>query len=237
MSALDLYPVAPLSRKVWLGALLWVSLFPALTAAADLGIVRVVAQPPGQSVAQFTATHIGNGVLLSCGHCCRYAGGPQASVEVLVLHSETRQPYRSIPGRVLCYDPKADVGLLRLDNPEELKTTYQLAPPQYQARVGLPVLLYGWNTAGNQLHSIRSVVTNVDMFVGPPNLVTRDHPHPGDSGSPLVSLSDGFIIGVTTAADLYDRFGVHCGTPPIHQLLAGCGVKTEVIQRTSGVQE
>lgn len=199
----------------------------------DLGIVRVVAAPPGKGTAQFTATHLGQGLLLTCGHCCKFAGGPQAPVTVQILHLRDRRPYRTTSGRVICYDGEVDVGFVQLDDPNALTTAYRLAPADFATPLGAAVLQYGWSAETVQLKSVRTIITYVNLFDGPANLETRDHPHPGDSGAPLVDLKTGQVIGVTTGVDAWERFGVHCGIAPIHDLMTRCGVTLPVIQKTA----
>ncbi|OYW16749.1 MAG: hypothetical protein B7Z55_13940 [Planctomycetales bacterium 12-60-4] len=219
-----------------MGSLLWSTLAVPGRAAdeTDLGIVRVVAAPPGKGTAQFTATHLGQGLLLTCGHCCRYSGGPQSPVTVQILSLRDRRPYRTTPGRVTCYDNKVDVGFIQLDDPKALTTAYELAPADFATPLGTGVLQYGWSQELVQLQSVRTVITSVNLFDGPANLETRDHPHPGDSGAPLVDLKTGKVIGVTTGVDAWDRFGVHCGIAPIHELMVRCGVTLPMIQQAAG---
>jgi len=192
--------------------------------AEDLGIVRVVTRATRDKPSgHFTATHVGNGLLLTCGHCCRYAGGPQAGVDVRILAMEERTPIRTETGTVLCLDQAADVGFIRFDREDVLSTAYALAPQSYALSVGLPVLQYTWKVPGGErLYSVRSTISSVNLFLGPANIETLRAPVQGDSGAPLVSRADGCIIGVTTGADPWNRFGVHAGVAAVHDLAARC---------------
>lgn len=190
----------------------------------DLGIVRVVTRATKDKPSgHFTATHVGKGLLLTCGHCCRYAGGPQARVDVRIRSMEDGVPMRAETATILCLDQAADVGFVRFDRTDALSTAYVLAPVDYSLSVGMPVVQYTWKIpAGDRLSSIRSTITAVNMFLGPANIETRHAPVQGDSGAPLVSRGDGFIIGVTTGADPWNRFGVHAGIAAVHDLAARC---------------
>jgi hypothetical protein len=210
-----------------IGILLAIVLCPRLGEAEDLGIVRVVTRPePGKPSGHFTATHLGHGILLTCGHCCRYAGGPGIAVDVHVLSLAERTSYRTEPATVLCLDEAADLGLIRLDRPASLPIAYVLAPRDHSIGVGQHVLQYTWQTPGGSvLHSLVSEITTVNMFAGAANLETRHASVQGDSGAPLVCREDGMIIGVTTGADSWGRFAVHTGLKPIHDLLQRCNVQ------------
>lgn len=197
-----------------------------IASAEDLGIVRVITPAkPGRPSGSFTATHLGRGILLTCGHCCRYAGGPGSGVKVEILSAEKRTATRMEAGAILCLDDSADVGVIRLDPTAVLSVAYRLAPRDYRVAPFTPVIQYTWGEPGGRtLHSVRSRISAVNQFVGPANLETSQAPVQGDSGAPLVSLNDGFIIGVTTGADPWGRFGVHAGTTAIHDLLDRCRV-------------
>jgi hypothetical protein len=192
--------------------------------AEDLGIVRVVTHAtPDKPSGHFTATHVGNGLLLTCGHCCRYAGGPQTRVDVRILAMEERTPFRTETGTILCLDQAADIGFIRFDRVDALSTAYALAPQDYPLMVGLPVLQYTWKVpGGDRLYSVHSTVSAVNMFLGPANIQTLRAPVQGDSGAPLVGRADGCIIGVTTGADPWNRFGVHAGIATVYELAARC---------------
>jgi len=205
--------------------------------AEDLGIVRVVTRPKaGQPLGQFTAAHLGSGVLLTCGHCCKAAGGIDAIVNVEILSAADRKPYRTVAASVVCYNETADVGVLRFEQPDALQTTCALAPRDYDLEVGTPVLLYTWQPGGRQLRSVPSVITKLNLFAGPANIETRQAPVVGDSGAPLVLRGDRLVIGVTTGADYWNRFGVHAGLDAIHDVLAQCPVRVPVttIQTAAG---
>jgi hypothetical protein len=208
------------------GLVIWVVLNPGWCVAQDLGIVQVVTRAaPGKPSGQFTACHIGRGILLTCGHCCRYAGGPGATVDVAILSEADRSPYRTAAGVVLCFDGSADVGLIRLESADLLTVAHALAPRDFRVAKGHSVVQYTWGAPGGRvLRSVKSTVTAVNLFVGPDNIETRFAPVQGDSGAPLVSQPDGLIIGVTTGADAWGRFGVHAGTAAIHDLALQCRI-------------
>lgn len=197
--------------------------------AEDLAIVRVNTRPePGQGASLFTATHLGNGVLLTCGHCCRAAGGPGAKVDIQILSAADWKPYRSAPATVSCQNDAADVGVMLFDHRDAMRAACTLAPRDYDVEVGTPVVVYTWSPTGKQLRSIPTAITNVNLFRGAPNLETKQAPVPGDSGAPLILRGDRLVIGVTTGADYWSRFGVHAGLNAVHDVLQRCPVQPPI---------
>lgn len=214
-----------------------VMLSTATARAEDLGIVRVVTRPAAdKSVGHFTATHLGDGLLLTCGHCCRHAGGAGVLVDVRVLSREDRELGRTEPGVVLCHDESVDLGFIRLTRPEALMTSYELAPRDISLATGQPVLQYTWkDPAMGRLYSVRSFITQVNLFQGPQNIETKFAPVQGDSGAPLVDRQTGTIIGVTTGADYWNRFGVHTGITAVYDLATRCRIELPRPTLTPGV--
>lgn len=210
---------------------------PSSAYAEDLGIVRVVTRPAAdKSIGHFTATHLGGGLLLTCGHCCRYAGGVGAIVDVRILAREDRQLGRQVTGSVICQDEAADIGFIRLSDPKSLTVSYVLAERDASLAIGQPVLQYTWKDPSlGRLYSVRSVITQVNLFQGPQNIETKFAPVQGDSGAPLVDRTTGKIIGVTTGADYWNRFGVHTGVAAVYDLAARCRIELPVQTLPPGV--
>lgn len=192
--------------------------------AADLGFVRIRTTQPNGDMVYFTGTHITQDVILSCGHCCRAAGGPNGRVDVFILDEKTWMPYRQTTATVICLNHEADVGLLKFDVAQSLKTAYKLAPRGHKVEAGDPVIAYTWRpeNRSERLISERRSVTRVNRYLGPANIETTGLPQGGDSGGPLVQEKSRWIIGVTSAADQRDRRGLYCGLSPIYDLLDRC---------------
>ncbi|MBT6158255.1 MAG: trypsin-like peptidase domain-containing protein [Planctomycetaceae bacterium] len=196
--------------------------------AADLGLVRIRTHLTNGDIVYFTGAHIGNDLILSCGHCCQAASGPGARSEVLILSADTWMPYRRTTASVLCLNHEADVGLLRFDKPQTLKTAYKLAPRGHKVQAGDGVFAYTWRPQNRSEHlfSLRQVVTDVNRYLGPANIETTGLPRGGDSGGPLIHDKTRWIIGVTSAADHHNRRGLYCGLSPIYDLLDHCSSGT-----------
>ena len=197
------------------------SFFPHDAGDHELGIVRITAVLPDGAVALFTGTHLGDGWVLTCGHCCE---ARNQRVDVRILSSKTWTPVRRVKGTVICHDQEADVGFIRLTPQHGLRTAYRLAPRDYRLRPGDAVSAYDWRKVNDreQLYSITRRVTGINVYVAPGNIETSGLPKPGASGGPLVVQKDGWIVGVTTSGNLDDRRGIHTGLSPIYRLIDRC---------------
>lgn len=188
----------------------------------EAAVVRIEARSAdGTLIVLSTGSHVGGGLILTCGHCCRTAGGRGAKAVAHIYSSRTLSYSRTVPITILCYDRDADAGLMRFDEPETLKSTLELAPRRHEVRVGELVRVYGWRGMGNaeQLYASREQIVSLNFFLGPDNIETTGVPIPGASGGPLVKLNDDLIIGVTSAADMTNGRGVYCGLEPIYKLI------------------
>lgn len=187
----------------------------------EVAVVRIEARSAdGTQIVLSTGTHIGNGVILTCGHCCRTAGGRGAKAVAHIFSARTLSRSRTVPITVLCYDRAGDAGLMKFDQPDILKSRLMLAPRRQEVEVGELVRVYGWKGTGRseQLYTLRQQVVSLNLFVGPDNIETTGVPIPGASGGPLVTMSDDLIIGITSAADVTYGQGVYCGLEPIYKL-------------------
>jgi hypothetical protein len=195
---------------------------PAYGGGVDTGFVRIEAAPFSRVRVLFMGAQIRPGLILTCAHCCRNAGGPGARVQLHVLEDRTLQPYRTEKGRVWCYDSNSDIGLVRLDNPTAISTVYALAPRETELRAGDGVIAYHWRGAPEHLLSVAGHVLRVNPFLGPPTLETNTPPQSGESGAPLVLTSSLEIVGVTSAVDTSFQRGIYGGLEAIYLLLDKC---------------
>ena len=201
--------------------------------ADDLGFVRVDAKiEEGRAIVAFNGAQIGRGLILTCAHCCQSAGGRGAPVTVHVLAEGTWKPRRTVKGKVWCYDPKADCGLIRLDDPDAIGTAYVLAPRGTKVEPGQVVYALRWRHASQDMSAIRGEITRVSPFLGPPTIETTTAPQPGESGGPLILAERRQIVGVTSALHLELRRGIYCGLEPIYNLLDECG-QTALVERAN----
>lgn len=192
--------------------------------ADDLGFVRIEARiEQGRAIVAFNGAQIGRGLILTCAHCCQSAGGRGAAVSVHILAAGSWKPYRTVRGTVLCYDPAADCGLIRLEDPDALATAYVLAPRQTVMRPGDAVHAFHWDSSTEALNPVRGQIMRMNPYLGSPVIETSTAPRPGDSGGPLILAERRQIVGVTSALNLELQRGIYCGLDPIWQLIDGCG--------------
>lgn len=187
----------------------------------ELGIVRIKAVISEDVSAWFTGTHLGDGWILTCGHCCE---SKRRLVDVQILSRRTQTPVRTVRGIIVCHDPTADVGFIRLERSHGLRTRYRLAPADTELFAGDEVTAYDWRTrhGEEQLYPVNRLVTGINVYVAPDNIETSGMPKDGASGGPLVLPASGRIVGVTTAANIDDGRGIHTGLRPVYRLFERC---------------
>lgn len=205
-------------------ALLSVLSIAGFAAAEDLGFVRIEARvEQGRAIIAFNGVQIGRGLILTCAHCCQSAGGRGAGVSVHILTAGSWKSSRTVRGTVLCYDPAADCGLIRLEDPDALATAYALAPRRTVMRPGDEVHAFHWEALTESLSPVRGQITRLNPYLGSPVIETSTAPRLGDSGGPLILAGRRQIVGVTSALNLELQRGIYCGLDPIWQLIDDCG--------------
>lgn len=197
------------------------SFIPRDVASDELGIVRIKAELSDIATAYFTGTHIGDGLILTCGHCCE---SKRRDVEVRILSERDQTWSRNVRGVIVCYDHDADVGLIQLERNHGLRAAYQLAPRGFRLYRGDEVVACDWRDFNDQeqLYAVNSRITGINLYMAPDNIETTSMPRDGASGGPLFMRHSRRIIGVTTAANIDDRRGIHTGLEPIYRLLEQC---------------
>jgi S1-C subfamily serine protease len=136
----------------------------------------------------------GEALILTCGHVFReYKQGGKIEVD---LFGPT--PARHVPGRLVRYDLKLDVGLVAIAAPGPLVVA-RVAPAGYQIRPGDAAASAGCNN-GDDPTVQRSQVIFVNKCLGWPNVHVAGRPVQGRSGGPLFSR-EGMVIGVCNADD------------------------------------
>jgi thiol-disulfide isomerase/thioredoxin len=142
----------------------------------------------------------GQALILTCGHIFRDSQG-KGRIEVDLFGPN---PAQKIPGRLIGYDEKRDVGLVSIHVPGPVVAA-RVAAPDYRLEKGAPVVSVGCNH-GQDPTARRTQVVSIDRYTGPPNLQVADQPVEGRSGGGLFT-ADGQVIGVCNAADPADREG------------------------------
>jgi thiol-disulfide isomerase/thioredoxin len=154
----------------------------------------------------------GQALILSCGHIFRDSGG-EGKITV-DLFGPT--PVTGIPGRLVCYDEKSDIGLVAIPTRAPL-TVARVAPPAYRVEQGRPVYTAGCDNG--RPPTVQSThVTSLNRYAGSPNLQVAGMPVQGRSGGGLFS-PDGLVIGVCNAADPSDQEGFYAALESIHSQL------------------
>ena len=170
----------------------------------------------------------GEALILTCGHIFRDSAG-KGAIEVDLFGPGGE---RKIPGRLISYDIKRDVGLvaIRVNGPV---TTARLAPSGNRPAKGAAVVSVGCNN-GSSPSSRRSQITSLDKFLGPPNVQVAGLPVEGRSGGGLFD-ADGQVIGVCNAADPEDREGLYAALASIYAQLEEAGLSHIVGQSPGAI--
>jgi thiol-disulfide isomerase/thioredoxin len=159
----------------------------------------------------------GEALVLTCGHIFRDSQGKgQISVDLF-----SSQAPRNVPGRLVGYDLKNDVGLVSI-RPGVPVHVAPVAPPGQSIVRGDKVISVGCNNGG-QATALESKITAIIKFLGPPNLQVAGLPVQGRSGGGLFS-ADGLVIGVCNAADPADDEGLYAALAAIHSQLDQAGL-------------
>ncbi len=165
-------------------------------------------------------------LVLTCAHIFRDSQGKgQVAVDFFGPDAPT-----GLPGRVLAYDLKSDVGLVAVKISRPVACA-QVAPAGHAIRKNDPVTSIGCNNGGEPT-ARQSHITAIDKFLGPPNLQVAGQPVQGRSGGGLFT-PDGLVIGVCNAADPQDNEGLFAALASIHSALDRQKL-TEVYRRAEG---
>ncbi len=159
----------------------------------------------------------GEALILTCGHIFRESRG-KGRIEVDLFGAV---PGQKIPGRLIGYDLRRDVGLLTIKTPGPV-TAAPVAPAGYRISAGDPVIGVGCNN-GDRPTARHSQVKSLDKFLGPPNVQVAGLPVEGRSGGGLFS-ADGLLIGVCNAADPTDQEGLYAALASVHGELEKVGL-------------
>jgi thiol-disulfide isomerase/thioredoxin len=159
----------------------------------------------------------GEALVLTCGHIFRDSQG-KGKISVDVFGS---QPAQKISGRLVSYDLKRDVGLIRI-HPGVPVGVARVAPKGKRLTVGAKVVSIGCD--GGAAPTIReSKVTNLDKFLGPSNVQVAGQPVQGRSGGGLFD-AQGYVVGVCNAADPADNEGLFAAASTVQDQLDEMGL-------------
>ncbi|MEE8450443.1 MAG: trypsin-like peptidase domain-containing protein, partial [Thermoguttaceae bacterium] len=178
-----------------------------------------IEDPQGQSCGSGTIIDArqGEALILTCGHIFRDSQG-RGPITVDLFGAN---PLKGVPGRLVSYDLKRDIGLVAIRVPGPLATV-PVAEAGYRTAPNDAVVTVGCNN-GDRPSARHSRVTVLNKFLGPDSLMVAGEPVEGRSGGGLFS-ADGRLIGVCNAADKEDREGLYAALASIHGELDRSGL-------------
>jgi thiol-disulfide isomerase/thioredoxin len=154
-------------------------------------------------------------LILTCGHIFRDSNG-QGPITVDLFGPGAPQ---QLEGRLLAFDLKRDLGLLVI-RPGVTVTPAPVARPECRVGRQDAVASVGCDH-GRDATVLHSRITNVNKYLGEPNLQVAGQPVVGRSGGGLFN-AEGQVIGVCNAADPEDNEGIFAALASIHAALDSC---------------
>jgi thiol-disulfide isomerase/thioredoxin len=151
----------------------------------------------------------GFALVLTCGHIFRDSNG-KGRIEVDLFGPKGGQ---RVVGTLTHHDLNRDIGLVIIPVPSPV-AAIKVAPLGYRVAQGQAVISVGCNN-GDRPTPVRSHISSIDKYLGPPNLQVAGQPVEGRSGGGLFS-DDGLLVGICNAADPSDREGLFAALPSIH---------------------
>ena len=193
-------------------------------ATRDAGMISAsvrlrVEDPQGHSCGSGTIidTWGSQALVLTCDHIFRDSQR-KGKIEIDLFGPDSSQ---RVPGRLISYDDKADVGLVAFDVPGPVKTA-RVAPRGYRIAAGDSAVSVGCNN-GDRPSTRHTRITAVDRCVGPPNLQVAGRSVEGRSGGGLFS-ADGMVIGVCNAAYQNEDESLYAALGAVHAELDKVGL-------------
>jgi len=149
-------------------------------------------------------------LILTCGHLFRDSKG-QGRIQVDLFGGNAAE---GIPGELVSYDDRRDVGLVRIRVPRSVVFA-RVAPAGTVARPGDPIVTVGCDH-GAPPTARHAQVTSVNKYLGEANVEVSDVPVVGRSGGGLFT-PDGQVIGVCNAAEPAGKEGLYAALPTVHK--------------------
>lgn len=171
----------------------------------------------------------GEAIILTCGHIFRHVD-KNGVVEVDVF-DEDRKPEMYV-GKVIKFDPAADVGLVSIKTDAALATV-SLASLDRPLETGVKVVSIG--CGGGELPSKEELaVTAINRYDGPDNIECTGMPIQGRSGGGLFRGNE--VVGVCIAADRDQHRGVYAALKPVYALIEAAGYN-HILSPASNVED
>ncbi len=160
----------------------------------------------------------GHALVLTCGHLFKeFRRGDEIKVEIF-----TEKGVMVVPGRYINHDEDRDLGLISLTVNGPVETT-PVAGREYRLQKGMPITTVGCSHCADPTIQT-GVITNLNRFLGTPNIEVSAVPVQGRSGGGLFS-QDGKLLGVCSAANIEDQEGLFTSLEAIHDYF--CSLRME----------
>ena len=160
----------------------------------------------------------GHALVLTCGHLFKeFRRGDESRVEIV-----TDKGILEVAGRYINHDEERDLGLISLTVNQPVEVS-PVAGREFRLLRGMPVTTAGCSH-GDDPSIQTGVITNLNRFLGTPNIEVSAVPVQGRSGGGVFS-QDGKLLGVCSAADIEDQEGLFTSLEAIHDYF--CSLKME----------
>jgi S1-C subfamily serine protease len=184
--------------------------------------VRLKIEDGGKSFSYGSGTIIDmqgeEALVLTCGHVFHDSQGKgRISVDLF----DESGAHHSVPGQLIHFDEKRDVGLVAI-RPGRPIEPMKVGGQGCKASLGMRVFSIGCDRGA--IPSVReSRVSNINRYLGPPNIEVAGAPVDGRSGGGLFT-ADGTLIGVCNAADPQDDEGIYAALEAVHAELTAANL-------------
>lgn len=189
-----------------------------------------VEEPQGQAIGTGTIvdTHGDDAVLITCAHVFRASQG-KGRIQVEVFHPQPQ----TLEGKLLDYDLERDIAVVEI-KPGAGAVSAPVAPTGLTVNKQDPAFSVGCDKGADP--TVRETkITNLNRYVGPPNIEAHGEPTIGRSGGGLFDR-EGYLIGVCNCADAQDNEGIYAAIASIHWQLDKIGM-AELFQQPQKTAE
>lgn len=151
-------------------------------------------------------------LVLSCAHIFRHKSR-QGSIYIDYFNRPWRGRYEA---ELIASDSESDVSLLKFF-PKDRLPHATIAPLGFPLSRGMALTSAGCSE-GTSTTLESCSITAINRYLGPPNIECDNIPDQGRSGGGLFT-SQGYVIGVCTAADPSEKKGLYAGLKTVQTLL------------------
>jgi S1-C subfamily serine protease len=193
-----------------------------------------VSDPDGHSTGtgSIVDSREGEALVLTCGHLFRASNG-QGAIELSLFADGPNgaELQGNVAGVLVDFDLDRDLALVRFTTNGPVAVA-PIAPPGTVMQPGMPLTSVGCNNGDNPT-ARATKVTDIDRYVGHPNIEAAGAPVEGRSGGGLFN-AQGQLVGVCYAADPPSDEGLYASLPSIYAKLDSLGL-SKVYREPAGV--